>query len=54
VTLTVTITPGGKTTDTSDNTITHINGGSGNPNGYDIQNGVIVAIGSNACLADAG
>ena len=45
--LTVTITPGGKTTDTSDNTITHINGGSGNPNGYDIQNGVIVAIGSN-------
>ncbi|MNB96741.1 hypothetical protein D3C75_439510 [compost metagenome] len=25
----------------------HINGGSGDPNGYDIQNGVIVAIGSN-------
>jgi hypothetical protein len=47
VKLTVTVTPGSKTADTSDNTVTHINGGSGNPNGYDVQNGVIVAIGSN-------
>jgi len=47
VKLTVTVTPGSKTTDTTDNTITHINGGSGNPNGYDVQNGVIVSIGSN-------
>ena len=45
--LTVTVTPGTKTVDTSDDTVTQINGGSGNPNGYDIQNGVIVAIGSN-------
>jgi hypothetical protein len=43
----VTVTPGESTDDPSDDNITHVNGGSGNPNGYDIQNGVIIAIGDN-------
>ncbi|QMI05781.1 hypothetical protein [Citrobacter sp. RHB25-C09] len=41
------MTPGDSTEDSSDNEITHINGGSDNPNGYDIQNGVIISIGDN-------
>ncbi|WP_150557523.1 hypothetical protein [Kosakonia radicincitans] len=45
--LTVTVTPGSSTDNSSDNNVIHINGGSGNPDGYDIQNGVIVAIGDN-------
>jgi hypothetical protein len=45
--LTVTVTPGDSTDNSSDNDVIHINGGSSNPNGYDIQNGVIVSIGDN-------
>ncbi|WP_152630240.1 hypothetical protein [Kosakonia radicincitans] len=45
--LTVTVTPGDSTDNSSDNDVIHINGGSSNPNGYDIQNGAIVSIGDN-------